>query len=207
MIGGASFSAAQPAGASADEVLRRLRHLADVWESDDVVPLKAVNELYDFIDAAARPASSEPGSSAADVDGAERSLGHHESVGERQGRQPGSLGAEAAPAQAALDALKRYGSHDDRCKRYQHDWRVRFRDAEPTCLCGYSAALQAAERAAAVPADAQADAALIREARDHAERLLAHDGHKNPPKLAGWWYAEARQLAREVLAALPRAAE
>lgn len=33
---------------------------------------------------------SELGSSAADVDGAEHDLGHHEPVGERQGRQPGS---------------------------------------------------------------------------------------------------------------------
>src|SRR5438477_8964031 len=65
-------------------------------------PREGVREPYDESEIAergtpfmlaSRPPKTEPGSSAADVDGAESpsgSRGHHESVGERQGRQPGS---------------------------------------------------------------------------------------------------------------------
>lgn len=46
-----------------------------------------------------------------------------------------------ARVQELENALARYGSHDERCANYRHDFRVRFGDTEPTCLCGYQAAL------------------------------------------------------------------
>jgi hypothetical protein len=57
------------------------------------------------------------------------------------------LKARATRAEAEVaklqQALERYGSHSESCKRYRHDFKVQFRNAEPTCLCGYSAALAA----------------------------------------------------------------
>ena len=44
---------------------------------------------------------------------------------------------------AAHEALTKYGNHSERCARYQHDWRIKFPNTEPTCLCGFGAALAA----------------------------------------------------------------
>jgi hypothetical protein len=43
----------------------------------------------------------------------------------------------------ALALFERYAQHDKGCARYRHDFKVRFRDIEPTCLCGYEAACSA----------------------------------------------------------------
>lgn len=57
------------------------------------------------------------------------------------------LGQVPTAIEKARGALKRYGSHDASCARYQHDWRVRFgkspRALAPVCLCGYEQALAA----------------------------------------------------------------
>lgn len=57
------------------------RAFAEYWSSS-AISLR--------MDAWAAANSSTPDTSAADVDGTRHSAGHHESVGERQGRQPGS---------------------------------------------------------------------------------------------------------------------
>lgn len=90
--------------------------------------------------------------------------------------------AERDAAQAETDrlreALERYGEHSDQCKRYQHDWRVRFTNSEPTCLCGFGAALAAQ---AHQPEDDE-DLASFEQA---AQRQAIMDAYEDGSGLAG----------------------
>lgn len=58
-----------------------------------------------------------------------------------EGRVSEKMQAVIHEAERLRAALKRYGKHDSSCAVYRMKFRARFRNAEPTCLCGFSAAL------------------------------------------------------------------